>query len=92
MGRWYREGTYVVNSETRLALDLSVTAFSLIYHVKGVDAGRNAWYFTFVRPESLTAFKRCLNDDIIHLEDHGVILSSAYGESGRGKTVGCLNF
>jgi len=52
----------------------------LIYLVKGVDAGRNAWYYVLVERVKLQLFLKALNDDIIHLEEYGVILHSAYGD------------
>ncbi|MFT5703261.1 MAG: hypothetical protein ACJAZX_000267 [Rickettsiales bacterium] len=53
---------------------------SLIYLVKGVDDSRNAWYYVLVERLKLSLFLRALNDDIIHLEDFGEILYSAYGD------------
>ena len=52
----------------------------LIYLVKGVDDGRNAWYYVMVERLKLSLFQKALNDDIIHLENYGVILHSAYGD------------
>src|SRR3989338_739328 len=52
----------------------------LIYLVKGVDAGRNAWYYVLVERLKLQLFLKALNDDIIHLENYGKILYSAYGD------------
>jgi|APGre2960657505_1045072.scaffolds.fasta_scaffold82802_1 hypothetical protein len=52
----------------------------LVYLVKGVDDGRNAWYYLLVERVKLQLFLRALNDDIIHLENYGVILYSAYGD------------
>lgn len=52
----------------------------LIYLVKGVDAGRNAWYYVLVERVKLQLFLKALNDDIIHLENYGKILFSAYGD------------
>ena len=51
-----------------------------IYLVKGVDAGRNAWYYVLVERIKVPLFLKALNDDIIHLEDYGQILFSAYGD------------
>jgi hypothetical protein len=48
-----------------------------IYNVKGVDKGRDAWYYVLVTG-SRKKFLKCLIDDIIHLEDHGSVLCSAY--------------
>lgn len=53
---------------------------NLIYLVKGVDAGRNAWYYVLVERLKLQLFLKALNDDIIHLENYGKILYSAYGD------------
>jgi hypothetical protein len=52
----------------------------LIYLVKGIDAGRNAWYYVLVERLKVQLFVKALNDDIIHLENYGKILYSAYGE------------
>jgi len=52
----------------------------LIYLVKGIDDGRNAWYYVMVERLKLSLFQKALNDDIIHLENYGVILNSAYGD------------
>lgn len=52
----------------------------LIYLVKGIDAGRNAWYYVLVERLKLQLFLKALNDDIIHLENYGKILYSAYGD------------
>ena len=52
----------------------------LIYLVKGVDAGKNAWYYVLVERLKVSLFLKALNDDIIHLEDYGKILYSAYGD------------
>jgi hypothetical protein len=51
-----------------------------IYLVKGVDAGRNAWYYVLVERLKVQLFLKALNDDIIHLENYGKILYSAYGD------------
>ena len=52
----------------------------LIYLVKGVDAGRNAWYYVLVDRLKVQLFLKALNDDIIHLDQYGSILYSAYGD------------
>ena len=52
----------------------------LIYLVKGIDAGRNAWYYVLVERLKLQLFLKALNDEIIHLENYGNILYSAYGD------------
>lgn len=51
-----------------------------IYLVKGVDAGRNAWYYVLVEKLKVQLFLKALNDEIIHLEKYGKILYSAYGD------------
>jgi len=51
-----------------------------IYLVKGIDAGRKAWYYVLVEALKVQLFLKALNDDIIHLEHYGKILYSAYGE------------
>lgn len=50
-----------------------------IYLVKGQDNNRKAWYYVLVLGP-LARFLQCINDDVIHLEEHGKILHSAYGE------------
>lgn len=52
----------------------------LIYLVKGVDDNRSAWYYVLVERLKLSLFLKALNDDIIHLENYGEILHSAYGD------------
>ncbi|MDX2083148.1 MAG: hypothetical protein SFV53_04085 [Rickettsiales bacterium] len=52
----------------------------LIYLVKGIDAGRKAWYYVLVDRLKVQLFLKALNDEIIHLENYGKILFSAYGE------------
>lgn len=52
----------------------------LIYLVKGVDAGRNAWYYVLVERLKVQLFLKALSDEIIHLENYGKILFSAYGD------------
>lgn len=51
-----------------------------IYLVKGIDNGRKAWYYVLVERLKVQLFLKALNDDIIHLENYGKILYSAYGE------------
>ena len=62
----------------------------LIYLVKGVDAGRPAWYYVLVERLKLQLFLKALNDDIIHLENYGKILYSAYGEEPPEDITGKL--
>lgn len=50
-----------------------------IYLVKGLDVDRQAWYYVLVDKKKVKAFLKELDADIIHLEDFGVILYSAYG-------------
>lgn len=52
----------------------------LVYLVKGIDDNRNAWYYVLVERLKVSLFLKALNDDIIHLEDYGKILYSAYGD------------
>lgn len=51
-----------------------------IYLVKGIDAGKNAWYYVLVERLKVQLFLKALNDEIIHLEKYGKILYSAYGD------------
>jgi hypothetical protein len=63
--------------------DISNTSSSkadLVYLVKGIDDGKNAWYYVLVERLKLSLFLKALNDDIIHLENYGEILYSAYGD------------
>ena len=52
-----------------------------IYIVKGVDDSRYAWYIVYIDPVKCGEFLKGLNDDIIHLDNHGIILISAYGDN-----------
>ncbi len=52
----------------------------LVYLVKGIDDNRNAWYYVLVERLKVSLFLKALNDDIIHLENYGKILYSAYGD------------
>ena len=51
-----------------------------IYLIRGVDAGRNAWYYVLVERLKVQLFLKALNDEVIHLEKYGKILYSAYGD------------
>lgn len=53
---------------------------NLLFLVKGIDDNRPAWYYVLVERLKLPMFKRALNDNVIHLEEYGKILYSAYGE------------
>merc|ERR1711994_901994 len=55
---------------------------ALIYLVRGVDDGRNAWYYIMVRPQQLDA----LNNDVIYLERHGFIFDRAFGDDPPEET------
>lgn len=50
-----------------------------IYLVKGVDNGRDAWYYVLVTG-CIKNFLSELGNQIIHLENHGIIIKSAYGK------------
>ena len=68
-------------SEQNSSVDSNKASTSdLIYLVKGVDDERNAWYYVLVERLKLSLFLKALNDDIIHLENYGEILYSAYGD------------
>eukprot|EP01083_Nonionella_stella_P169733 576206_1 len=56
------------------------TLMSLLYTVKGVDNGKNAWYLVLCDPDKLDTFLEELKSPIIHLEDHGNIIFSSYGD------------
>jgi hypothetical protein len=72
-------------------IDLQKRAMAeLIYLVKGVDAGRNAWYYVLVERNKVQLFLKALNDDIIHLEHYGKILYSAYGDEPPAEITGKL--
>lgn len=63
----------------------------LIYLVKGIDDGRNAWYYVLVDRPKVQLFLKALNDDIIHLENYGVILYSAYGDDPPQEITDAVN-
>ncbi len=67
------------NQDSSISPD-KVGKADLIYLVKGVDDSRNAWYYVLVERLKLSLFLKALNDDIIHLENYGEILYSAYGD------------
>ncbi len=64
---------------------------SLIYLVKGIDDNRNAWYYVLVERPKLQLFLKALNDDIIHLENYGKVLYSAYGDEPPQDVTDALN-
>ncbi len=54
-----------------------------IYLTKGVDDNKDAWYYVLVTKSS-ELFEHCLKNSIIHLENHGKVLESGYGnEPGK---------
>lgn len=73
--------TNILDQNSKKAVDPQKRALAqYIYLVKGIDAGRNAWYYVLVERLKVQLFLKALNDDIIHLEKYGKILYSAYGE------------
>ena len=52
-----------------------------IFLVKGIDEGKNAWYYVLVDPNLNEKFMKELNDDMIDLEQIGIVLYSAFGEN-----------
>ena len=69
------------DQKSKKAIDPQKRALAqYIYLVRGVDAGRNAWYYVLVERLKVQLFLKALNDDIIHLEKYGKILYSAYGD------------
>ena len=73
-GHFYTQNNikYVINYNKKVLA-------SRIYSVKGIDNNREAYYYILVT-NSTFIFNKCLDADIIHLENHGVILSSGYGK------------
>ena len=70
-----------LEQQNKKAIDPQKRALAqYIYLVRGVDAGRNAWYYVLVERLKVQLFLKALNDDIIHLEKYGKILYSAYGD------------
>jgi hypothetical protein len=55
-------------------------ANNCIYLIKGNDNNLNAWYYVLVNPSLRQEFKKALHDDIIHIEQYGIIINSAYGK------------
>eukprot|EP00045_Choanoeca_perplexa_P016994 m.237592 g.237592 ORF g.237592 m.237592 type:complete len:630 (+) comp17420_c0_seq12:277-2166(+) len=60
-----------------------------VYLVRGTDAGKKAWYYCLVT-KSVLDFKAALDDDVIHLENHGEIIYSAYGDEPPVSTTELL--
>jgi serine/threonine protein kinase len=52
----------------------------LVYSVRGVDNNRDAWYMVLIDPRNRGAFLKDLKGEMIHLENHGLVLHSAYGK------------
>lgn len=70
-----------VKSNQKKAVDPQKRALAqYIYLIRGIDAGRNAWYYVLVDRLKVQLFLKALNDEIIHLEKYGKILYSAYGD------------
>lgn len=57
------------------------------FSVKGTDRERDAWYLIHVTKSTLWKFNECLKDEIIHLENHGTIYASGYGDEAPEKTI-----
>jgi hypothetical protein len=57
----------------------------LVYIIRGADRGRKSWHIVLVNPDLLGGFWSKLNDEIIHLDDHGFVMRSAYGDSAPAK-------
>ena len=74
------------NQSSTIAPD-KVGKADLIYLVKGVDDDRNAWYYVLVERLKLSLFLKALSDDIIHLENYGEVLYSAYGDEPPQETT-----
>ena len=69
------------DQKSRKAVDPQKRALAqYIYLVRGVDAGRNAWYYVLDERLKVQLFLKALYDEIIHLEKYGKILYSAYGD------------
>ncbi len=54
--------------------------FFSLHLVRARDGSRKAWYFMLVERKKEEAFLLALKDPIIHLEEYGLVLYSAYGE------------
>ena len=67
------------NQDSTVSPDKSSKS-DLIYLVKGVDDERNAWYYVLVERLKVSLFLKALKDPIIHLENYGDVLYSAYGD------------
>ncbi len=52
----------------------------LVYLVRGLDEGKDAWYYIEVEEDRKELFLKALNDDVIHLETYGKIIYSGFGE------------
>jgi hypothetical protein len=68
------------NKDSNVSKDKSSKS-DLIYLVKGVDEGRNAWYYVLVERLKVSLFLKALKDPIIHLENYGEVIHSAYGDN-----------
>ena len=71
----------IMEQQIKKAIDPQKRALAqYIYLIRGVDAGRNAWYYVLVERLKVQLFLKALNDEVIHLEKYGKILYSAYGD------------
>ena len=52
---------------------------------------KNTWYYVLVERPKLQLFLKALNDDIIHLENYGKVLYSAYGDEPPQDVTDALN-
>ena len=69
-----------LNQEPKKPVDPQKRALAqYIYLVKGIDAGRSAWYYVLVEKLKVQLFLKALTNEIIQLEQYGKVLYSAYG-------------
>jgi hypothetical protein len=70
-----------MNQSPSLDNSIKSSKSDLIYLVKGIDDNRQAWYYVLVERLKVSLFLKALNDEIIHLDNYGEVLHSAYGEN-----------
>ncbi len=79
---WYKYAIARVLADQGLLLASRIFSLSeLLYNVKGVDMGRNAWYIVHVKPDSVGDFFSAFDDKMMHLTEHGSVFSSAFGDA-----------
>lgn len=74
----FREKNYTQNEIKKILNNNYKILANRIYIVKGTDDNRNAFYWCLIT-KSVSLFNKCTKADQIHLEKHGFVFCSGYG-------------